>query len=256
MDAARKAKLAADLNDMGRRFWAGEAEICRQFWGQVRTAEEQAHWLRLQVYKEMYGSGLVGNPGGLIRAFLEELRDQVGKVETKAERNEFERSLRVLREEYNHFKLFADVLETATGEPVRHGQLKGWQLDEDKKLQAIRQRIREEEGAFGELAIMFTEGGGSAFFLVGRDIKGDIVAEEIAQACETVYTDELEHGEHGALDLETELDTEEQWAKARTLITEICQQRLRMRYGMFALPIDEARITEISEGKIEPLPVG
>jgi len=133
--------------------------------------------------------------------------------------------------------------------------LKGWQLDEDKALQAVRQRIREQEGAFGELAIMFTEGGGSAFFLVGRDIKGDAISEEIARACNIVYTDELEHGEHGALDLEQELDSEEEWTKARELITEICQQRLRMRYGMFAIPVDETRIAEITAGEIEPLPV-
>jgi hypothetical protein len=249
MDAQRKSELAASLNEMGRKFWAGEAEICRQFWGQPRTSEEQAHWLRLQ----MYGSGLVGNPGGLIRAFLEELHDQVGNAETKEQRHELERSLRVLREEYNHFKLFADALETATGQPVSNESMQGWQLDEDKKLQSIRQRIREQEGAFGELAIMFTEGGGSAFFLVGRDIKGDALADQIAQACEIVYTDEIEHGEHGALDLERELDSEGDWAKAREFIIEICQQRLRMRYGMFALPIDERRITEITEGNIEPL---
>ena len=45
MDAQRKTDLAAELNDMGRRFWAGEAEICRQFWGVSRTNEEQAHHL-------------------------------------------------------------------------------------------------------------------------------------------------------------------------------------------------------------------
>jgi len=255
MDAQRKSELAAELNEMGRRFWAGEAEICRQFWGVPRTNEEQAHWLRLQVYKEMYGSGLTGNPSGLIRAFLEELTEQVGQVETKADRDEFERSLRVLREEYNHFKLFADVLESATGSPVHHSDLKGWQIDEDRDLQAVRQGIREREGHLGELAIMFTEGGGSAFFLVGRDLKGDPISEQIARASDTVYTDELEHGEHGALDLAGELHTEEEWAKARAMIVSICQQRLRMRYGMFGLPIDEARIAEITAGQIDPLPV-
>ena len=255
MDAQRKSELAGELTEMGRRFWAGEAEICRQFWGVPRTNEEQAHWLRLQVYKEMYGSGLTGNPGGLIRAFLEELTEQVGQAETKADRDEFERSLRVLREEYNHFKLFADVLESATGSPVHHSDLKGWQIDEDRDLQAVRQGIREREGHLGELAIMFTEGGGSAFFLVGRDLKGDPISEQIARASDTVYTDELEHGEHGALDLAGELHTEKEWAKARAMIVSICQQRLRMRYAMFGLSIDEARIAEITAGQIDPLPV-
>ena len=255
MDAQRKAKLAAEMNALGQHFWAGEAEICRKFWGEQRTAEEQTHWLRLQVYKEMYGSGLVGNPGGIIRGFLEDLRDRVGTAETSAERADFERSLRVLHEEYNHFKLFADVLESVSGEPIRHEQLKGWQIDADRELQQIRQSLRESAGDLAELAIAFTEGGGSAFFLVGQRITGDAISAQIAKACETVYTDELEHGEHGALELEMVLDSEEDWARVREMIVTICQQRLRMRYEMFGLPVDEARILEITEGKIEPLPV-
>ena len=253
MNAQRKKQFVSELNEMGRRFWAGEAEICRQFWGQPRSNEEQSRWLRLQVFKEMYGSGLTGNPDGLIRAFLDELRDQVGVAETRDERHRVERSLRVLREEYNHFKLFADILENVTGEPVRQAALKDWQLDHDQKLQKVRQNIRESEGKLGELAIMFTEGGGSAFFYEARKLTGDSVSEQIARASETVYTDELEHGEHGAMDLENEIDSDEDWGKVRHLIVEICQQRLRMRYDMFGLPIDELRIQEISDGKIEPL---
>ena len=255
MDAQRKKQLAGEINEMGRRFWAGEAEICRQFWGQKRSNEEQSHWLRLQVFKEMYGSGLTGNPDGLIRAFLDELRDQVGVAETHDERNAFERQLRVLREEYNHFKLFADILESVSGEPVRHAKLKDWQLEHDRKLQQVRQGIREREGGLGELAIMFTEGGGSAFFYEGRKLSGDHVSDQIASASEVVYTDELEHGEHGATDLEDHVDSEEDWARVRRLIVDICQQRLRMRYDMFGLPVDESRIREVTEGKIEPLPV-
>jgi hypothetical protein len=238
---------------MGRHFWAGEAEICRQFWGTARTAEEQAHWLRLQVYKEMFGSGLTGNPNGLLRAFLEDLRDRIETVEDRAERDEFERGLRVLREEFNHYKLFADVLESATGQPVRQSDLKGWQTEHDRRLQALRQQIRETGGEHAELAIMFTEGGGSAFFLEGQEIGGDSICDQIAMACRTVYTDELEHGEHGALDLERGIDDEGDWAKVREMIVAICQQRLRMRYDMFGLAIDEERIAEITEGKIEPL---
>jgi hypothetical protein len=52
MDATRRLQLAKGLNNLGRCFWAGEAEICHQFWGEQRSNEEQAHWLRLQVYKE------------------------------------------------------------------------------------------------------------------------------------------------------------------------------------------------------------
>ena len=253
MDERRKAELARQMADLAHSFWAGEAEICRTFWSVPRSAEEQAHWLRLQVFKEMYGSGLHANPDGLIRGFLDDLRSDLDRLETRADREEYDRSLRVLREEFSHFRLFADVLEGITGAPVNLADLQTWQLAEDRKLAEVRQSARERDGRLGALAVGFTEGGGSSFFYVGRDIGGDPVSDRIAQACRVVFGDELEHGEHGAHELEAALEAEEEWAQVREMVVAICQQRLRMRYEMFGLPIDEQRIAEITEGKIEPL---
>lgn len=251
MDAARKAELARDLEDLTQRFWAGEAEICRAFFSVPRSAEEHAHWLRLQVWKEMYGSGLVSNTGGIIRGFMEDLRDRIERLETRAQRDDFERDLRVLREEFTHYKLFADVLENATRKPLVREEMDTWQLPEDRELQQVRNRIRTDGGRLGQLAVMATEGGGSSLFFEGRKIGGDAISDQIAAACNTVFTDELEHGEHGENALEAQLETDEEWAQVRAMVTSICQQRLRMRYGMFALPVDEQRIQEITEGKIE-----
>ncbi len=253
MDGPRKAELARGMTDLAHSFWAGEAEICRTFWSVPRTPEQQAHWLRLQVFKEMYGSGLHANPDGMIRGLLDDLRSDVERLETRADREEYDRGLRVLREEFSHFRLFADVLEGITGVPVRLADLRTWQLAEDRKLAEARQGARERDGRLGALAVGFTEGGGSSFFYVGRDIGGDAVSDQIAQACSVVFGDELEHGEHGAHELEAALETEEEWAQVREMVVAICQQRLRMRYEMFGLPIDERRIAEITEGKIEPL---
>ena len=253
MEDLRKRELARELNELAKRFWAGEAEICRRFWESPRTADEQAHWLRLQVYKEMFGSGLVGHPDGIIRGFIEKLADSLQDAQTKAQRDEFERNIRVLREEFNHYRLFADILENVTGEPVRLEKLRDWQLPEDKELQRVRQSARQNEGVIGEAAIGFTEGGGASFFYEGRKIEGDHISDQIAQACAVVFGDEVEHGEHGALQVEQDLHTEKEWERVRDLVIAICQQRLRMRYEMFALPIDEVRIREITDGQIAPL---
>ena len=113
MDEQRKRQLADDLNDLGRHFWAGEAEVCRAFWSQPRTAEEQAHWLRLQVFKEMYGSGLSASPEGLIRGYLDELRDKLERVDTRADRDQYERELQLVRQEFSHFRLFAETRDPA-----------------------------------------------------------------------------------------------------------------------------------------------
>ena len=89
MDDQRKRELAGGMNELAQRFWAGEAEICRRFWGAPRTTEEQAHWLRLQVYKEMFGSGLSGHADGIIRGFIEKLSASLPHAQTKEQRNEF-----------------------------------------------------------------------------------------------------------------------------------------------------------------------
>ena len=253
MDQRRSAELARQLDGLAQCFWAGEAEICRQFWGEPRTSEEQARWLRLQVFKEMYGSGLHANPDGIIRGLLDQARAGLERAQTGRDREEIERTLRVLREEFTHFRLFADILESVTGQPLRQDALGGWQLPQDRLLQEVRQRCREEQGRLGELAIAFTEGGGSAFFYEGRQISGDPVSDQIAEACRVVFSDELEHGEHGAHGVEREIETDADWASVREMVTAICQQRLRMRYDMFGLPIDERRIAEITAGEIEPL---
>ena len=240
MDDQRKRELAEEMKDLAQRFWAGEAEVCRRFWGVPRTTEEQAHWLRLQVYKEMFGSGLSGHKDGIIRGFIEKLSETLPHAQTKEQRDEFERDIRVLREEFNHYRLFADILEDATGEPVRLEKLRGWQLPEDAKLQKVRQSAREDRGRIGEAAIGFTEGGGASFFYEGRRIGGDPLSDPlsdaIAAACAIVFGDETEHGEHGASEFAHNLHTEEEWAEARDIVVTICQQRLRMRYEMFGLP--------------------
>ncbi|MCY4447928.1 MAG: hypothetical protein OXE02_03655 [Chloroflexi bacterium] len=255
MDDQRRRELAEEMKDLAQSFWAGEAEICRQFWGVPRSTEEQAHWLRLQVYKEMFGSGLSGHADGIIRGFIEKLSESLPHAQTKEQRDEFERDIRVLGEEFNHYRLFADILEDATGEPVRLEKLRGWQLPEDAKLQMVRQSAREDRGRIGEAAIGFTEGGGASFFYEGRKLGGDPISDQIAAACAIVFGDESEHGEHGASEFAHSLHTEEEWAEARGIVIAICQQRLRMRYEMFGLTVDEARITEITEGNIAPLNV-
>ena len=121
-----------------------------------------------------------------------------------------------------------------------------------RSSQQVRQSAREDRGRIGEAAIGFTEGGGASFFYEGRKLGGDPLSDQIAAACAIVFGDETEHG---ASEFAHNLHTEEEWDEAREIVIAICQQRLRMRYEMFGIPVDEARITEITEGRIAPLNV-
>ena len=104
-----------------------------------------------------------------------------------------------------------------------------------------------------ELILWITEGGGSSLFYEGRKIGGTPIEDEIAAACDVVFEDEVEHSGHGAQMLQHALETEDEWATVRKIVTAICQQRIRMRYEMFGLPIPEDRIQQVTDGKIEIL---
>ena len=253
MDAARKAQLGEEMKNLGRAFWSGEAEACRAFFSVPRTPEEHARWLRMQTYKELYGSGLSGSAKGIIRGILDQLQSDLEGVATREDRQEYERNLGFLREEFTHYRVFADALESIIREPVTLEAVKDWQLPQDRRLQEVRQHTRANEGRLGELAISFTEGGGSSLFYEGRKIGGTPIEDEIAAACDVVFDDEVEHSGHGAQMLQQALETEDEWATVRDLVTAICQQRIRMRYEMFGLPIPEDRIQQVTEGKIEIL---
>ena len=256
MDRQRAAELAKELSVLGQWFWAGEAEVCRTFFSQPRTKEEHVRWLRLQCFKEMYGSGVSGDPKGVIRGPLEQLIANLPELDTQKDRREFEYRLRFIHEEFTHYNLFADILEGLSGAPVRLEDLPGYQLPGDRKLQEVRDHFRRSDERVGAAAVGFTEGGGSALFYEGMKLRGDpgALLGQIGEACSVVYTDELEHQQHGAREAEEELSTEEEWGRAREMVIAICQQRLRMRCDQFGLPISEQRIQEVTEGKVEPLP--
>ena len=199
------------------------------------------------------GSGLSGHPTASSAASS---RSSPNRCPTRRPRSSATSSsaTSACSREFNHYRLFADILEDATGEPVRLEKLRGWQLPEDAKLCACASPPART-GTHREAAIGFTEGGGASFFYEGRRIGGDPISDQIAAACAIVFGDETEHGEHGASAFAHSLHTEEEWAEARGIVIAICQQRLRMRYEMFGLTVDEARITEITEGNIAPLNV-
>ena len=256
MDQHQIQESERELARLGERYWAGEAEIVSAFFDQPRSKEEHTRWLRLQVYKEMYGSGLLANPGGIIQGLVERLQEQFPRSESREGRQTFSRTAMVLQQEFDHFMRFADLLEELTGEEVRFEELKKYQMPEDRGLQEVRRRYRETAGALGEAAIDFTEGGRSAIFWVGMKQKGDQFLEGVARVCTRVFTDELEHQEHGAGEVAAVAKTEEDWARVREMVEAICQQRLRMRNEMFGFPVTEERLREIAQGKIEPLAIG
>ena len=127
MDQQEIQRESEGLAELGKRYWAGEAEIVSAFFERPHTKEEHLRWLRLQVYKEMYGSGLLANPGGIILGLVERLWEQHAKLESQVGREEFLHTSLVLHQEFSHYAMFADLLEELSGEKIDFQELPKYQ---------------------------------------------------------------------------------------------------------------------------------
>lgn len=241
-----------ELVDMAARYWAGEAEVVRAYFSRPHTKEQDIRWLKLQCYKEINGSGLVG-PDGLIEGPIKRLAEAFPKVDREIDRHEFEEMIEGLYDEFKHYCLLADILDDLSGQKTNPHDLP--QYPEDRKLTEMRWKCQETAGELGRFAVTFTEGGGCGIFLAGSQISGGELEQRIAAACKRIYDDEAGHMMAGVHGLERVAKTEEEWEKVKKMVREISLQRVRMRNEQFGFPLSQARLREIDEGKIEPLPL-
>ena len=235
-----------DLTRYASRFWAGEAEIARAFFGRPRAPEEHLRWLRVQAYKE-----LQPRDDGIIIRNIESLARGYPALERSVSRADFLANIQFLEEEFRHYVVFADVIDFITGGRLTTEELAGYDIPEERELRAVRKHCFEEHGELGRFASSFCEGGGASIFYEGMQIGGDPLNDRIAAACANVYADEVDHARHGADGLRAAAQMDEDWAAAKAMVTAISAQRLRMRNEEFGFPVAEARLAEIADGRIE-----
>ena len=256
MTTTTAADMKAEIRALGLCFWAGEAEIARNFLTAPHDPTDHVHWLRHQCYRELRGPGLLERPHSRVQWVIENVRDSLPAAESKEGRDEFEYQLEALRQEFTHYRLLADILEDITGGPVLMRDIDGLRLPSDDRIEALRNRLIAENERIAHIAYSVAEGGGAGIFHAGAALEtDDPLLLRIKHACRVVYDDEVGHGEHGAEAAESALNTEQELALLRRMLMEICTERLRMRSEMYGLEPDEARIAEITNGQIDPLPV-
>ncbi len=255
MTTATAAELKSRIRAVGQCFWAGEAEIARNFLTAPHEPPDHVHWMRHQCYRELRGPGLLARPHSRTQWIIDNVRDRLPAAETKEGRDALEYQLEALRQEFTHFRLFADILADITGQPVLMKDLDGLRLPGDARIEAMRSRHIAEDERMAHIAYNFAEGGGAGIFHAGAALEtDDPLLFRIKRASQIVYDDEVGHGEHGAESVENELDDPEELETLLRMLMEICTERLRMRSEMYGLAPDEARIAEIAAGRIDPLP--
>lgn len=251
---AELSELMAEINALGESFWAGEAEIARDFLMNATDPKDHVHWLLHQCYRELRGPGLLDRPSSRTRWIVDNINSNLPAAETVEGRKQLQYQLHQIAEEFDHYKLYADILEDITGEPVKMAEITNLSLPSDKIIEDLRVRLFAENERLARLAYDFTEGGGAGiFYAQGALETNDPLLLRIKVAGRYIYDDEVPHGQHGVSGIEKELTTAEDFHRIREMILEICRERLRMRAEMHNTTISEQRIDEIAAGKIEPL---
>ncbi len=255
MTTATARDLKQQIRAMGQCFWAGEAEIARNFLAVPREPLDHVHWLRHQCYRELRGPGLLARPHSRVEWIIDNVRSRLPVAESREGRDTLEYQLESLRQEFTHFRLFADILEEITGQPVLMSDLDGLRLPSDDRIEAGRKQLIAQNERIAHIAYNFAEGGGAGIFHAGAALEtSDPLLLRIKDASRIVYDDEVGHGEHGADSVESELDDPADLETLRSMLAVICADRLRMRSEMYGFHPDETRIAEIANGQIDPLP--
>jgi hypothetical protein len=249
-----KTDMMQDLAELGEHFWAGEAEIAANFFRGVTSPQDHVQWLKHQCLRELRGTGLLLRPGTRTQWFIDNVQAGLPDAETAGGRAELEYGLQQMLEEFTHYRMYADILESITGEPISMADLQSLHLPSDDRLEAIRLRLLDENPQLAGLTFGFVEGGGAGIFHAGAMLEtDDPILLKVKAAGKEIYNDEVGHYEHNADGVSLAVNTEEEFAEFKAMVITVCQERLRMRAEMHGITISEERIQEITDRKITPL---
>jgi hypothetical protein len=219
-------------------YWEAEAEIARRFFDSKPGKEAHELWLKAQLWKELHP--VDGYFNGIHRE-LSNLADMFPKVDRDIDRHHFAFLMRQMLEEFNHYVLFADILEFLTGRKIDLDR-DTIQLPEELKLQQLRKGYVTSGSPIDKAAVLFTEGGGARLFREGAKVKGGKLEEMIAAAMQVIYDDEKDHFNEGAEESAELIRTPDDLERMKAAIVAVSRQRVAMRQEMFGYPMTEAEV--------------
>jgi len=224
------------LIDTATPYWDVEAEIARRFYKGAKRSDH-AFYLRAQLWKEL--NPVDGFFNGLHRE-LTKAANMFPRVGKNIDRHDYLFLLEQLVSEYNHFVLLADILEYIQGRKISKRDLK--QLPQEKKLAEIRRNFVRKGGPIGKAAVGITEGGGTALFRVGKNLKGSKINKMTAQAMRVIWNDEKQHYLVQAKEAAGIVKTSNDMKIMKSAIVDVSLQRVWMRNEMFMEPMAKKEI--------------
>lgn len=222
---------------LSRPYWEAEAIIARRFFSVRRSREDHIFWLKAQLWKELHP--VDGYFSGLHRE-LKNLAEMFPRVDRTVDRHAYYFLLEQMVQEFNHYLLQADILESLLGRRI--GPRDTIQLSEEKKLGDIRRRYTRSGSPIDRAAVLFTEGGGARLFREGRKLQGGRLERKIARAMDIIYRDEKDHYKEAARQAANVLKSKRDFSSMAKIVEEISLQRVYMRNEMFRQPLSNSEI--------------
>jgi hypothetical protein len=219
---------ATELINAALPYWEAEAEIAKRFFSSKPSREDHIFWLKAQVWKEL--NPVDGYFNGIHKE-LHALAELFPRVDKDVDRHHFAFLMRQMLEEFNHYVMFADILESllgggiATSEPV--------QLPEEKRLAKLRREYATGGSPIKKAAVLFTEGGGARIFREGAKVSGGELEASIATAMQVIYDDERNHFREAAKEAAGVLTSHSAVDEIKRAIVDVSRQRVEMRREMF-----------------------
>ena len=143
-----------ELIAVARPYWAAETEIPRRFVAGKPTRADYIKYLGSAVYKELNPAIGYAPPEGYACNLHEEfavLVDQFPDLHNGADRNAIYRRLHMMIEEFNHYRVLADVLEFDPEHGVGERLVDG-ALEDDRIFFGLRQSGNLLEACSGVFA--------------------------------------------------------------------------------------------------------
>lgn len=237
------SKYTQELINAALPYWEAEAEIARRFFDSQPSKEDHEFWLKAQLWKEL--NPVDGYFNGIHKE-LANLTDMFPRVGKDIDRHQFAFLMRQMLEEFNHYVMFADILEFLTGRKL---DLKSdtVQLPEEKKLQQLRKAYATSGSPIDKAAVLFTEGGGARLFREGAKVKGGPLEEMIARAMQIIYDDEKDHFNEGAEESAGLIKSGADLERMKAAIVAVSRQRVAMRQEMFKHPMTSQAVEAFIE---------
>ena len=225
----------------GSRNLLGERAHCPR-----EDGGRDVRYLAAAVYKELNPAIGYAPPDGYACNLHEEFARLVAefpRLHAGADRHALYRRLHMMTEEFNHYRVLADVLEFALGRPIAASDVR--QLPEDKKLNEMRRAYMESGDPRLRAAMGLTEGGGAETFRVLSGLTGGEIEERLAAAMRIIHTDEKAHYEDAARDAARLVRSDADLAVMQDAIRAVSLQRVKMRHEQFDAPMPWADVEAI-----------